>query len=770
MAPLTTPFAIAQLSPAPNRALALDLARAGFFVFPVRGAGPDAKKPCPTVRWGDDATTDPKAIGDWWRRWPDAMPAIHLGRSHLLVVDLDRHEGGADGLAAWSEVNRGATAPAVDTPSGGRHIYFRQPEGRAHGNREGALKGRGINIRGQGGYVVAPGALRADGEGAYQPVTAGEIAAAPPVPDWLYALIDPPAAKPEAAKPDVSQRPEPRPGAAPLADARLDRYAEAAIAAEIAALKGAGKGGRNNQLNRSAFALGQMVGAGWLTEATATSLLAAAAADCGLAADDGLPACLATIRSGLKDGRALPRETPRDTRPEPPRPSRPPTGPRRLVKERSGAVVDEATGEVVHEAKRARAAVEFPEALTHVPGLVGDIVDWICATARRPNRVLALGAALTLVGTAMGRFWSGPTLSSTVLYMLALAPSGVGKDHALQQIKRLLSAAKMTRTIGPDEFISMPAVIHFIEREPLSLCPMDEFGAFLKRINAKRASGFERGISKIMRSVWGTNFGLMTTPEWAATPARTIRAPALSIYGASTPEDFFEALDGGDVSNGFLNRFTLLTVASRTEDREPAEPPLVVPEKLSESLRRLFGGGNPLVVASKLHETDVEIEPFVIPWGPGAEAVYTAFQREILAWQDRDADAENFIGRAAEMAVRMATIRAGGRDPVMPRISEDDMQWGRAVALWSARTLYRMGRLYISETEFQAEANRVLRIIDKEGGEISQETLRARMKNRLKARDLREVIETLEDTGAITRESVATEGGGPRKTLYFLRG
>jgi hypothetical protein len=767
MAPLTTPFAIADLSPAPNRALALELARAGFFVFPVRGAGPDAKKPCPTVRWGDDATTDPRAIGDWWRRWPDAMPAIHLGRSQLLVVDLDRHEGGADGIKAWHEVNRGVAAPAVDTPSGGRHIYFRQPDGRAHGNREGLLKGRGINIRGQGGYVVAPGALRADGEGAYQPLPAGSIAAAPPVPDWLYALIDPPAARPEAP-----ERPEPRPRAdTPLADLRLGRYADKAVAAEIDAVRAAGKGGRNNQLNRAAFALGQMVGAGWLGEAAATSLLISAAEDCGVAADDGLPACLATIRSGLRKGRALPREAPRDTRPEPPRPTTSMgKGPRRLLKERSGAVVDEATGEVVHEAKRARAAVEFPDALTHVPGLVGDIVDWISATARRPNRVLALGAALTLVGTAMGRFWAGPTLSSTVLYMLALAPSGVGKDHALQQIKRLLAAAKMTRTIGPDEFISMPAVIHFIEREPLSLCPMDEFGAFLKRINAKRASGFERGISKIMRSVWGTNFGLMTTPEWAATPARTIRAPSLSIYGASTPEDFFEALDGGDVSNGFLNRFTLLTVASRTEDREPKEPPLVVPEKLSESLRRLFGGGNPLVVASKLHETDVEIEPFVIPWGPGAEAVYTGFQREILAWQDRDADAENFIGRAAEMAVRMATIRAGGRDPVMPRISEDDMQWGRAVALWSARTLYRMGRLYISETDFQSEANRVLRIIDKEGGEISQETLRARMKNRLRARELREVIETLEDTGAITRESVATEGGGPRKTLYFLRG
>lgn len=74
-------------------------------------------------------------------------------------------------------------APAVDTPSGGRHIYFRQPEG-APGNREGkAAQGRGINIGATAAMVA--GALRADGEGAYQPVTAGAIMAAPLVLGWL---------------------------------------------------------------------------------------------------------------------------------------------------------------------------------------------------------------------------------------------------------------------------------------------------------------------------------------------------------------------------------------------------------------------------------------------------------------------------------------------------------------------------------------------------------------------------------------------------------
>jgi len=97
------------------------------------------------------------------------------------------------------------------------------------------------------------------------------------------------------------------------------------------------------------------------------------------------------------------------------------------------------------------------------------------------------------------------------------------------------------------------------------------------------------------------------------------------------------------------------------------------------------------------------------------------------------------------------------------------MEWGKAVALWSARTLYRMGRLYISETDFQAEANRVLRLIDDEGGSITQEALRARMKNRLRARELKEVIETLEDAGAITKEQVDNGRRGPKQTTYFLK-
>jgi hypothetical protein len=57
-------------------------------------------------------------------------------------------------------------------------------------------------------------------------------------------------------------------------------------------------------------------------------------------------------------------------------------------------------------------ASESLEPLTRVPGLLGDIVDWIVDTARRPSRVLALGAAISVIGTLIGRRAAGPTGSA----------------------------------------------------------------------------------------------------------------------------------------------------------------------------------------------------------------------------------------------------------------------------------------------------------------------------------------------------------------------
>jgi len=172
-----------------NLAVALALAAKGFAVFPVHSGGPKAKAPMPFFRWREKSSTDAATIREWWRRWPDAAPALDVGKSGLFVVDADRHDPEHDGVEAWAEIMAEAGAspegiPIVATPNEGNHWIFRQHGGLR--NSKGRLP-KGVDVRGDGGYIVAPGAVMADGR-MYE--LAGDLDTAPPVPDWLTEWLE----------------------------------------------------------------------------------------------------------------------------------------------------------------------------------------------------------------------------------------------------------------------------------------------------------------------------------------------------------------------------------------------------------------------------------------------------------------------------------------------------------------------------------------------------------------------------------------------------
>src|SRR5262249_33578075 len=157
--------------------------------------------------------------------------------------------------------------------------------------------------------------------------------------------------------------------------------------------------------------------------------------------------------------------------------------------------------------------VRIPEAandlekLTYVPGLVGDITDWIVTGARRPNRVMALGVAVVVVGTIIGRLIQGPTGSGTHLYIINLAPTGNGKDWPLQCGATLMTAAGLAHLIGPDEFASSPGFWNRLKRNPHLICFVDELGNELKNINDQSGNGWVYkiiGTLKKCYNAWST--------------------------------------------------------------------------------------------------------------------------------------------------------------------------------------------------------------------------------------------------------------------------
>ncbi|WP_300014739.1 bifunctional DNA primase/polymerase [Pseudonocardia sp.] len=182
-----------RLRPQPLAAAALRAVAAGWAVFPVRPRGK-----VPAVRgWEDAATLDPERILAWWAgaAWNIGVAA---GRSGLLVIDLDvpatrphaaaaaEAAGGcpfrdtgrnvaddadpvgvAEAVTGSAVLRRlaadAAVAPPWDTftvatPSGGRHLYFRQPNGAGLRNTQNAL-GPLIDTRGHG-VVAAVGVSR----------------------------------------------------------------------------------------------------------------------------------------------------------------------------------------------------------------------------------------------------------------------------------------------------------------------------------------------------------------------------------------------------------------------------------------------------------------------------------------------------------------------------------------------------------------------------------------------------------------------------------
>lgn len=137
-----------------NLQAALQYAKQGLAVFPCVG-----KMPAIPVSEGGkglyDATTSAERITEWWTAHPEWNIGIPCGKaSNLIVLDVDPDKGGNESLEKmWMTLGPfQPVVPVVITGTGGRHYYFLYEEGIR--NKVGFLPG--LDIRSQGGYVIAP--------------------------------------------------------------------------------------------------------------------------------------------------------------------------------------------------------------------------------------------------------------------------------------------------------------------------------------------------------------------------------------------------------------------------------------------------------------------------------------------------------------------------------------------------------------------------------------------------------------------------------------
>ena len=298
---------------------ALAYAEAGWPVFPLR---PGTKRPATPnhtaehcdqsdhrcwnghTGWEPRATLNPDRITRAWQMRPYGI-GIACGPAGLIVVDLDTAKGpapsGSETLAQVQHAH-GLKLPAtwtIATPSGGRHLYYRQPDRQRLGNTVGKI-GPGIDTRAHGGYVVAPPTATA--AGSYWLVD--DHPPAPDLPPWFAELLAP---TPRCERPGSSM-----PSRATVrrldGNRRNNRYVAGAVASEQQRIAAAPEGQRNHTLFTASIAIGQLVGAQVLDRTVAEQLLAKAAQAHVLVGAYSSSQARQTIASGLRRGSDEPRQ------------------------------------------------------------------------------------------------------------------------------------------------------------------------------------------------------------------------------------------------------------------------------------------------------------------------------------------------------------------------------------------------------------------------------------------------------------------------------
>jgi len=195
------------------REAAFGYARRGWRVFPVHTVRkgrcscgrPDCRDPGkhPRTRHGlTDASAEVAVVQSWWMKWPDANLGVATGGG-FFALDVDPRHAGDESLHAL-EAQHGELPATVEslTGGGGRHLLFLSPKGQTVRNATGLAGWPGLDIRGDGGYIVAPPSCHESGrdyawEAAHHPDDVDLVEA----PSWLWGLFSKNGGKAKGADP-----------------------------------------------------------------------------------------------------------------------------------------------------------------------------------------------------------------------------------------------------------------------------------------------------------------------------------------------------------------------------------------------------------------------------------------------------------------------------------------------------------------------------------------------------------------------------------------
>jgi hypothetical protein len=171
-----------------------------------------------------------------------------------------------------------------------------------------------------------------------------------------------------------------------------------------------------------------------------------------------------------------------------------------------------------------------------------------------------------VVGTVLGRKVATSTGLRTNYYMVGVAGTSAGKDHARKCVKVLFQAAGLSDLLGGEELASGTALLARAADHPVSLFQIDELGLMLKAVATKGAGPHLASIVTNLMKLFSSSGTVYHGTEYAdrkTKERKDIAYPCIGLHGTTTPETLWPALGSQDVVSGYLNRMIMLFVPDR---------------------------------------------------------------------------------------------------------------------------------------------------------------------------------------------------------------
>ena len=361
-----------------------------------------------------------------------------------------------------------------------------------------------------------------------------------------------------------------------------------------------------------------------------------------------------------------------------------------------------------------------PQSWQRPAGLLGDITEYIYQSSIYPNVEVSIAGAIVLMAGICGRSFNTHTASGLDQYVVLLAGTGQGKEGAASGISRLFKAVRkqipaIGDFAGPSNIASAQALLKYFQYSNCFWSHKGEFGFWLQKLNDKYANANDLTLKGMLLDLYhksGHNDMLMgSIYADRNNNAPSVDSPSLTLYGDTTPNEFYKAVDERSIRDGLISRLLTIPVPRIKPDYCPANAAYMPPEWL---VNRVSGLVKRVCNLGDTHTS------WIVPETAKANEYQLKYQKlcQNKAWKS-DTDPSYEIWRRNHIKLlRLGALIAVGVNPDNPIVELSYYEW--------AKHLIEYGSVYVQK---RFQSHRVGFDADFENIEVKQmEIMRKRIK------------------------------------------